>query len=53
MCQPQIVIDLWAEKQAWIGHAFAAEVKKMIEELESSGHGFSAIIICPFFDEIS
>ena len=31
------------------GHAFAAEVKKMIEELESSGHGFSAIIVCPFF----
>ena len=31
------------------GHAFAVQVKKMIEELESSGHGFSAIIICPFF----
>ena len=31
------------------GHAFAAEVKKMIEELETSGHGFSAIIICAFF----
>ena len=30
------------------GYAFATQVKRMIEDLESSGHGFSAIIICPF-----
>ncbi|MGB0505606.1 MAG: aspartate aminotransferase family protein, partial [Pikeienuella sp.] len=29
--------------------AFAAEVKLMIEELEATEHGFSAIILCPFF----
>lgn len=30
-------------------HAFAAEVKKQIDLLEARGHGFSGIILCPFF----
>ncbi len=30
-------------------HAFAVEVEKAIEDLETSGHGFSSLIICPFF----
>lgn len=29
--------------------AFAAEVQNRIDELETSGHGFSALIICPYF----
>lgn len=29
--------------------AFAAEVEQAISDLEKSGHGFSAIILCPFF----
>ena len=30
-------------------HAFAAEVKAKIAELEATEHGFSAIILCPYF----
>lgn len=30
-------------------HAFAVEVEQAIADLEKSGHGFSAIILCPFF----
>ncbi|MEX0337932.1 MAG: aspartate aminotransferase family protein, partial [Arenibacterium sp.] len=29
--------------------AFAAAVQAQIDDLEASGHGFSALIICPFF----
>ncbi len=31
--------------------AFAAEVEKAIASLQDSAHGFSALIICPFFAE--
>ena len=30
-------------------HAFAAEIETQIAALEARGHGFSALIICPFF----
>lgn len=29
--------------------AFAAELEERIDELETAGHGFSALIICPYF----
>lgn len=29
--------------------AFAAEVQRQIDDLKASGHGFSALIICPYF----
>lgn len=29
--------------------AFADAIQKQIDDLEASGHGFSALIICPFF----
>lgn len=29
--------------------AFAAHVARAIEELEAAGHGFSSLILCPFF----
>ncbi len=31
------------------GHAFAAAVEQAIAELQRSGHGLSALVICPFF----
>lgn len=30
-------------------HAFAAEVQAQIDALEAAGHGFSTLILCPFF----
>ncbi len=30
-------------------HAFAAEVQAQIDALEAAGHGFSTLMLCPFF----
>lgn len=30
-------------------HAFAQAIQAQIDDLEASGHGFSALIICPYF----
>ncbi|WP_127901288.1 aspartate aminotransferase family protein [Solirhodobacter olei] len=39
-------LDGSAEGQS---RAFAAHVARAIEELEAAGHGFSSLILCPFF----
>jgi 4-aminobutyrate aminotransferase-like enzyme len=38
-----------SEERATAGARFAAAVETAIAELEAAGHGFSALILCPFF----
>ncbi len=46
---PDSYRPLGGEAGAAHAHAFAAAVEAAIQELEASGHGFSSLIICPFF----
>ena len=46
---PDSYRPLGGEAGAAHARAFAAAVETAIQELEASGHGFSSLIICPFF----
>lgn len=46
---PDSYRPLGGEAGAAHARAFAAAVQARIDELEASGHGFSALILCPFF----
>ena len=45
---PDLLLPPGSERSQ-AGHRFAAGVEDAITALESSGHGFSALILCPFF----
>jgi 4-aminobutyrate aminotransferase-like enzyme len=38
-----------APGQEMASHAFAQDVARKIDELNEAGHGFSALLLCPFF----
>ena len=46
---PDGLRPLGGEKGAAHAAAFAAAVQAAIDDLEASGHGFSALIVCPYF----